>query len=259
MSSPTTATCVHINTVQKSLERESSLTPSGHTVVKPHLPSQMSVSLTSPRVLLGLGFVAYTTYYVRVQSSEFQAYPEPVAKYLRRALYYTYDRSLDPKKALHNYQQAILVAEDMNLDPFSDEMLGVKFQVAALFEKLGLIEKAIDVLEQVRSDCLKWNELFGDKPQNQEKRTKLLAKAVQLSTKLGEYYSHEQIRDQGAAEAKLVWAVTTLLKEQRRREEAGLKPEDQGGWISTDQTGAALEGTTPPFPADSTPAKSHLS
>ena len=167
-----------------------------------------------------------------------------MAKHLRRALYYT-NYSHNPKKALQYYQKAILVAEDLNMDPFSPEILGVKIQVAAFFEKLGLFQKAIDVLEEVRADCLKWNEVFGDKPENSEKRARLLAKAVQLSSKLGEYYAHPSVGDQEAAEAKLVWAVTAILKENQRRQEAGIKPEDLRGWISQDETGAALEGILP--------------
>ena len=128
------------------------------------------------------------------------------------------------------------------MDPFSPEILGVKIQVAAFHEKLGLYQSAIDILEQVRADCLKWNEYFGDKPQNAEKRTRLLKTAVKLSVKLGECYSHPSVGNPDAAEAKMVWAVTTILKEQLRREEAGIKPEDVGGWISEDERGAALEG-----------------
>lgn len=170
-------------------------------------------------------------------------FPEPVAKHLRRALYYT-NQSPNPKKALQQYQKAILVADDINMDPYSSEMLGVKIHVAGFYEKLGAYQNAINVLEQVRSDCLKWIEYFGDKPENSERRTRLLATTVQMSVKLGQYYSHPSIGQQDAAEAKSVWAVTTILKEMRRRQEAGIKPGDDVGWFSEEESGAVLEGSS---------------
>ncbi|MCJ1240456.1 hypothetical protein MMC14_008459 [Varicellaria rhodocarpa] len=42
------------------------------------------------------------------------------------------------------------------------------------------------------------------------------------------------------AERSLVWAVETALKEQRRREEEGVK-EDEGSWMDDEESGAAME------------------
>lgn len=126
------------------------------------------------------------------------------------------------------------------MDPLSDEILGVKIQVAAVMEKIQLYQKAIDVLEIVRGDCLKWIEQFGGITGNEGKRARVLEKTVGYSAKLGELYSNEQIADPEAAEEKLVWAVTTLLKELKRREEEGVK-ENEGPWMNNDEIGAALE------------------
>lgn len=189
----------------------------------------------------GLLCVVYVIYYYKVHIiGDFIKYPEPVAVKLRRAVYYS-NQSLQPQKALQNYQEALFIAEDMNIDPFGDEMMGVKMQVVQLYEKINLIDRAIEVMEAVRSDCLKWIDLFGHKPENAGKRSRLLGKAVQMSTKLGEYYSSPHILDHEAAEQKLVWAVTTMLQEQKRRADEGVK-EGEGDWIDSEQTGAALEG-----------------
>ena len=59
--------------------------------------------------------------------------------------------------------------------------------------------------------------------------------------KLGEHYANEYIGDQDAAEEKLVWAITTLLKEQKRREDEGVK-EEEGQWMSNEEIGGSLEG-----------------
>lgn len=126
------------------------------------------------------------------------------------------------------------------MDPFSDEVLGVKIQVGALMEKIQQYKKAIEVLELVRNDCLRWVNELGSKPGNEGRRTQILGKTVGISVKLGELYGNEYVLDKEAAEEKLVWAVTTVLKEQQRREREGVK-EGEGMWMSPEQIGGSLE------------------
>ena len=171
---------------------------------------------------------------------EFKAYPEPVAAKLRRALYYT-NIDVQPKNALKYYRQALVLADEMGLDPFGDPMLGVKIQVAAFHEKLHHYQKAIDVLEGLRRDCLEWIERFGGKEGNEGKRTTLLQKTIGISVKLGEHYANEYVGDKEAAEERLVWAVTAVLREQKRREDEGVK-EGEGQWMSNEEIGGSLEG-----------------
>lgn len=191
-------------------------------------------------ILFGMGMLVYVNYFYQTYIiADFAAYPEPVAAKLRRALYYT-NIDLQPKNALKYYRQALNLAEEMGLDPFSDELLGVKFQVSHLFEKIHQYQKAIDVLEIVRGDCLKWMEVLGGKEGNEGKRTRVLRKTISVSLKLGEYYANEQVGDQEAAEERLVWAVTALLKEQKRREDEGVK-EGEGPWMSNEEIGGSLE------------------
>lgn len=170
---------------------------------------------------------------------DFKAYPEPVAAKLRRALYYQ-NIDLQPKNSVKYYRQALQIAAEMGMDPFSDEILGVKIKLSKLFEQIHMYQKAIDVLEIVRSDCLHWIEEVGGKPGNEGQRTKVLGKTIGVSVKLGEYYAHEQVDDQEAAEERLIWAVTALLKEQKRREQDGVK-EGEGKWMSNEEIGGALE------------------
>ena len=189
--------------------------------------------------------VVYNSYsiygYKILAVDELKAFPEPVAKYIRRALYYS-KYSPNPKKALQNYQKAILVAQDINMDPFSAEILGLKIKAAAYLEQIGQHQAAINVLEEVRADTLKWNDAFGNEPENAEKRTRLLVKAIQMSYKLSEYYMHSTIARPEEAEARMAWAVTAILKENERLQKAGIRPEASEGWMSNDEIGAALEG-----------------
>ena len=183
--------------------------------------------------------------YQRHIVGDFKAYPEPIAIKLRRALYYT-NVDPQPKNALKYYRQALELADEMGLDPFSPEMLGVKIQVAFFYEKVHQYQGAIDVLEVVRRDCLKWIEQLGGKAGNEGKRTRVLGKTVAMSVKLGELYANEYVKEPEAAEERLVWAVTALLKEQKRREDEGVK-EGEGEWLSNEEIGGSLEGGIEPF------------
>lgn len=187
-----------------------------------------------------MGMLVYINYiYQSYIVGDFKAYPEPVAAKLRRALYY-HNIDLQPKNAVKYYRQALQIAAELGMDPFSDEILGVKIQLSKLFEQIYMYQKAIDVLELVRSDCLQWIEEVGGKPGSEGQRTKVLGKTIGISVKLGEYYAHEQVDNQEAAEERLVWAVTALLKELKRREDEGVK-EGEGEWMSNEEIGGALE------------------
>lgn len=129
------------------------------------------------------------------------------------------------------------------MDPFSDEILGVKLQVAALMEKAHSPLKAIEVLSLIHADCLRWLEKLGDKPGNEGKRTRVLEKCVRMSVRIGELYSSDAVGDTEAAEGHLVWAVTVLLKESKRREMEGVK-EGEGPWMNNEEIGGALECET---------------
>ncbi|KAH0559478.1 hypothetical protein GP486_004013, partial [Trichoglossum hirsutum] len=204
-------------------QRASCLT---NTHTQSHLPHSGALIYTN---------YVYQTYIVGV----FQPFPPEVAKPLRRALYYT-NISLSPKEALKYYKQALAIADEIGMDPFSDEILGVKIQVAALMEKIQQYEKAIEVLEIVRNDCLKWIEFLGSKPGNEGKRTRVLGKTVAISVKLGDLYANCYVQDKETAEERLVWAVETALKEKKRREEEGVK-EGEGDWMTDEEFGGALE------------------
>ncbi|TVY41618.1 TPR repeat-containing protein [Lachnellula occidentalis] len=199
-----------------------------------------SVSLAGLCILAGASALLYGNYiYHSYIIGAFHTFPEAVAKPLRRAIYYT-NYSLDPKNALKYYKMALQVADEIGFDPFSDEMIGVKIQVATLFEKIEQYDKAIGVLEIIKSDNLKWMEVLGDKPGNEAKRTRVLRKTVQVSVKLGDLYACPYILDTEKAEECLVWAVETVMREKRRVESSGVEFE-KGDWLSDEEQGAALE------------------
>lgn len=120
-----------------------------------------TVSLATACILFASGCIVYANYlYQQYIIASFHRYPEPVAQKLRRALYYT-NTDLQPKEALKYYKQALQLADELGMDPFSNEIIGVKVQVAALMEKIQNYPKAIEVLEILKRDCLQWETELG--------------------------------------------------------------------------------------------------
>lgn len=199
-----------------------------------------SVSLAFAAILAGIGGIVYANYlYQSYIIAAFHTFPEEVAKPLRKALYYT-NVDLSPKEALRYYKQAINACMETNMDPFSDEALGIYIQLAAFFEKISQFKKSIEVLEQIRSDSLKWLDKMGGQEGNEGKKTRILGKTVQLSVKLADLYSGQHVLELGMAEAHLLYAVETALGEQQRREKEGVRPEE-GEWMGAAAIGATLE------------------
>ncbi|OTB09116.1 hypothetical protein M426DRAFT_132798 [Hypoxylon sp. CI-4A] len=217
-------------------------------------------------------YVAYA-YFNYFQSKQFTRFPPQIAKSLRRALYYS-NYAPDPKLALKYYRIALEQCSQAGLDPFSDEVMGVKIQLAAWFEKIGSYKNSIEVLEALLRDCKKWVQVMeksvqdglvdnsgklagaptpDKRPESEDeteapakpenlwaKRTRILGKTVGISVKLGELYSDEHVLQGDSAGEHLVWAVETVLKELQRRQAEGLK-EDEGDWMNPEQIGGALE------------------
>ena len=209
----------------------------------------ITVTLACVAILIGTAALGYSNYlYQSYIVAAFHNFPEPVAKKLRRALYYT-NADLQPQEAIKYYKQALQIAEEMGMDPFSDEIMGVKIQVAKLAEDCKQLGKAIQVLEILRRDSLEWLRRFGELEHNRQKRTRVLAKCVGISVKLGELYGSAEIYNRDTAEERLVWAVETVLKERLRRDNLQAAShlsdeqmlEQEGPWMTDSHIGATLE------------------
>ncbi|KAI1112135.1 TPR domain-containing protein [Nemania sp. NC0429] len=232
-------------------------------------------------IILLCGCAAVTVYVVYAyfnyfQSRQFTRFPPDIAKSLRRALYYT-NYAPDPKLAHKYYKLALEQCKAAGIDPFSDEVIGVRIQLAAWLEKIGKFHNSIEVLEALLQDCKNWVELMeksvrdglidnagrlktavvaqpdipkeGDEssaevvepPENLwAKRSRVLGKSIGISVKLGELYADDHVLQGDAAGEHLVWAVETVLKELQRRQVDGVK-DGEGDWMSPEQIGGALE------------------
>ena len=209
----------------------------------PTFPWQLRTAdmLSHSRCVAGAATILYANYtYTTYVVPRWKAYPAAVAFHLRRADYY-HHVSFQPKMAHKCYGEAITTANELGMDPFSDEMIDVKFNLVLLLEKSKSYHTAIETMEQIRSDCLRWLEMFGDKMGNEGKRSRVLARTIQASAKLGELYSMDDVYDLEAAEEKLMYSVTTVMKEQKRRAEEGVK-EGEVPWLNEQEAGSSLEG-----------------
>lgn len=234
-------------------------------------PGEMGLALVSLIVMAGV--VAYTVriYFTYFYSEQFTTLPAPVADAMRRALYYS-NYAPDPKLALKYYREAIERCVQAGLDPFSDEFMGVRIQVAAWLEKIERYDAAIRTLTSLLDECRRWVALAeeqgmmelpvvmpataggqeeGEKaekaaapPQKREtvwgKRNRILRRSIGISVKLGELYSDQHVLEPELAHESLVWAVEAGLREMRRRSVEGVK-EGEGEWLNAEEMGGALE------------------
>ncbi|KAK5164934.1 uncharacterized protein LTR77_009599 [Saxophila tyrrhenica] len=229
---------------RRTFAKDSTRTVLGNARILYHAhPIQFTLAITV--ILCGAGTLVYINHLYRTYIiGAYHNFPEPVAKKLRRAIYFT-KTDLQPNEAVKYYRQALQVAEEVGMDPMGDEVMGVKIEVAGLMERIGNWEKAIEVLERMRGDNLKFLELYGDREGMEVKRTRVLGKTVAVCVKLAEHYSNPAIWDRARAEERLVWAVETVFREKQRRDALGLKPEEldeqEGQWMSDDEIGAATE------------------
>ncbi|KGO64189.1 Tetratricopeptide-like helical [Penicillium italicum] len=119
-------------------------------------PILMPLAIVS--VVGGAFIFAYISYVeVTRVGPQFHKFPPPVADALRTAIYYT-EIDLNPAKAMKAYREALRIAFEMGIHPYSDEILGIKLQVAMMLEKAGLVKPAIDVLERTKNETLAWVE-----------------------------------------------------------------------------------------------------
>ncbi|OAL53713.1 hypothetical protein IQ07DRAFT_532155, partial [Pyrenochaeta sp. DS3sAY3a] len=179
-------------------------------------------------------------YYKNVIIKPYHNFPEPVAKKLRKALFYSRGKWLDIREANKHFRQALALADELGMDPFSDEIMGIKYTIAALFEDAGYYSLAIDVLEIMRADCQRWVDEFSDKHWNNGNRSRVKKNMVQINIKLGQLYDTKYVNEPENAEKRLEEAVESALSEQQRREKEGLKT-GEGPWLTSDEMGGTLE------------------
>lgn len=203
--------------------------------------SPLQFTLAVAIILAASGSLLYVNYFYQTYIiGAYHNYPEPVAKQLRKAVYYM-KTDLQPNDALKYFKQALQACEDENMDPMSDEVMGIRIEVCRLMEIVHRLDKAIEVLERIRADNLGWLQAKGGQQENKMKRTRVLARTVAIHVKLAELYSSGAIWKRNLAEDRLVWAVETTYRERQRRQVQNVSDAEEGPWMSDDEIGATDE------------------
>ncbi|GJN79143.1 TPR domain-containing protein [Purpureocillium lilacinum] len=135
------------------------LSPRGIRTAFRDSPAMTSISIVLLVLTLAVSAVAVRAYLQAFYNSQFSRYPEPVANTLRRAIYYTNVRP-EPELALKYYKKAMEQCAELGLDPFSDEVIGIRIQTSFWLQKIGSYKPAIEVLESVLDDCRKWVDVM---------------------------------------------------------------------------------------------------
>lgn len=160
-------------------------------------------------------------------------YPESVAAELRQGLYCAMNDN--PQDSMKHFRSALEQCAALGMDALSDEVTGIKIELAGMLEKHGLPDKTVTILEHVLDEVV-----VGAKAQpNGPERTRLMKKGVSIGFKLGALY--QDMEKPAEAEEALVWSVETALRERRRRETENVKVEEEGEWFSDEETAMALE------------------
>lgn len=191
-------------------------------------------------LISGFAVIYIPWYYENIIVRPYHNFPEPVAKKLRRAIFYSHGSNIDIREANKYFRQALAIATEMGMDPFSPEILGVKYTISALFEHNGHYPLACDVLEIMRVDCQRWIDEFSHKHITDGDRSRVLKVMVQLNVKLGDLYDSKYMNQPEDAEKRLTDAVEIALREKARRETEGVK-EGEGEWLTDEEMGATLE------------------
>jgi tetratricopeptide (TPR) repeat protein len=197
-------------------------------------------------------------------------FPPAVAKELRKALYYT-EINLEPQKALEHYKAALQIAMEMDMHPWSDEVLGIKLQMADMLVKAGYHQKATELLGRIAQQGYEWVLQTRDRyiltlpkgktivdpnlkeivqPDEETKNYELaladrtLRKIIGIFLLLGELYEDEHIKNPAKAFSTRRAALGILTEEIENRRRRGLPPlatpEEGDNWMNAEEVGNVM-------------------
>lgn len=114
------------------------------------------------------------------------------------------------------------------MDPLSDEVTGIKIELAGVLLHHGIVEKGVEVLEGVLDEVVAAAEA---EKVDEGVRRKLLLRGVKIAAKVGEVYAGKG--RYAEAEEALGWAVETAVREARKTPPSSppppSPPEEGGG------------------------------
>lgn len=197
-------------------------------------------------------------------------FPPAVAKELRRALYFT-EINLEPQKAMEHYRAALQITMEMDMHPWSDEVLGIKLQMADMLIKAGYHQKAAEFLDRIAQQGYEWVLKTRDRyiltlpkgktvvdpnlkeivqPDEEIKNHELaladrtLKKVIGTLLLMGELYEDEHIKNPAKAFSSRRAALGMLTEEIENRRRRGLPPlatpEEGDNWMTAEEVGHVM-------------------
>ncbi|KAG0316487.1 Insulinase (Peptidase M16), partial [Dissophora globulifera] len=236
------------------------LQPSVYAVVCPYSSSSRQSSIRNyPLSAIGLicGGVALTAFGLfKFYTSGVNRFPEPIRNDLRKALYYQ-NYGDDPEKAVTFYRSALNAAlQHPELKVDGAEVTGIMIQLGGLFQDLGRVREAIEVLGiafeylvhgETTSTTI--NSQHGSEGQaaphsephlRESARHRLASmdgptrlKTVGIAQKLGDLYHLIGMDEQ--TERYYLWSVEQLMRNHEEIETRRLSGQGHGGTNATEE------------------------
>jgi hypothetical protein len=181
-----------------------------------------------------LGFTLYDDY-VTVHP-KYAGYPLAVEQQLRLALHYTHI-SPNPRVAGDHFAEAIKLAEDCGMDPFSKESMGIRIRYSAMLEQFGFVKAAVDVLNGIVTECEKKLEQLDNeqattaelKDEKGPSRKSLLRAIIESRVKVSSLCESDYIQNPVLAKQILSDTVGLLVKETRDPQTKGFSEDNAAG------------------------------
>lgn len=178
------------------------------------------------------------------------AYPPEVEERLRLALHYTHI-SPDPEAASQYFLEAIKKAEEVGMDPFSKEAIGIRVRFSQMMEEFGHVKAAIEILDGVINDfdqkLAEIDELHAHKKDTPSEwdvkaadfRKNLIKGIVKIKIKVSSLYESDYIQDSTMAKQTLSDAVGLVVKE-TKDPQFNTFTDDNGAGLSPGEIAAML-------------------
>ena len=185
-----------------------------------------------------ISLVGYLLYddYVRI-APQYDAYPTPVEQRLRRALHYTY-LDPNPSAATKHFSEAVKLADECGMDPFSKESMGIRIRYAQMLEQFGYVKTAVEVLTELSGSCEKkltevdLQQLPTSSTEGLDgssTRKTILRTIIESKAKVASLCESDYIQDPSLAKATLSDAVALLVKETRDPQANGFTDDNAAG------------------------------
>ncbi|EXJ91404.1 hypothetical protein A1O1_04516 [Capronia coronata CBS 617.96] len=206
-----------------------------------------------PTLLIGaLGSVSLFTVmaYNEYMRGKTSAYPPAVEEQLRQALHYCHVKP-DPEASAQYFMEAIKKADEVGMDPFGKEAMGIRIRFAQMLEEFGHVKAAIEILDGITKDLQQklaevdeQLSLKSDKPSDgdvakAEQRKALVKGIIQNKVKVSSLYESDYIQDRTMAKQTLSDAVALVVKETKDPQLKGFT-DDNGAGLTTGEIAAML-------------------